>query len=97
MEGMSGWALLGINNIVDDMRQNSYEFTQRYSPVPLRIIEAENRHVLLELIDIALRPEYFTKHSAKSLDKQITYNAIELLTNLSEEFTDAIFRAEGKV
>lgn len=80
----TGLELLQLENIVDEVKGKTSKFTKL-------IIHPKYRHLLNDLIDIALTPKLYSLTKSVPLDRTITHNAIEILSNLSEEFMEEIF------
>jgi hypothetical protein len=54
-------------------------------------VQGKHRLVLNELIEIALTPQAFMQSKSAVVDRTATHAAIEILSNLSEEFIEEIF------
>ncbi len=87
----TGCELLQLENIVDEVKGKTSKFTKLYLWVNSRIIHPKYRQLLNDLIDIALTPKLYSLAKSVPLDRTITHNAIEILSNLSEEFMEEIF------
>lgn len=87
----SGLELLQVDNIVDEVKGKTSKFTKLYLWVNSRIIHPKYNHLLNDLIDIALTPKIYSATKNVVIDRTITHNAIEILSNLSEEFMEEIF------
>lgn len=75
-------------------RLSQIQKPKNHSAVPttsFRLLEQENRHILEGLIRIAINPQSHLELTQQVLDKKMTHAAIEVITNLSEEFIEAIF------
>ena len=58
------------------------------------LIAPKNLHYLYELIEIAINTQNFTSTTKRALNNKMTHAAIDILTNLSEEFMDLVFEGE---
>lgn len=61
-----------------------------------RIIEPECQHILHELLEIAINPDLYMQKNNKNLDRKMTNAAVEIMSNLSEEFVGAVFDGDDQ-
>ena len=64
-----------------------YQIYSNVLAVILRITADSRKNLLFEMIEIAINPVIYMRKNNKVLDKNTTHAAIEILSNLSEEFT----------
>ena len=72
----SGLELLQVENIVDEVKGKASKFTKLYLCVNSRIIHPKYRHLLYDLIDIALTPKIYSSTKNSAIDRTITHNSI---------------------